>query len=288
LGLGAAGIGGSVVWVVALASTALADVPLTEVSADPYTNTSSYHQTEVEPDTFSFGSTIVATFQVGRFSNGGANNLGWATSTDNGRTWTHGFLPGTTVFSTPPGPWARISDPAVAYDPEHDVWMINGLGIDNSVTGKAMLVSRSTDGGLTWQNPVTASQGGAGSFYDKNWITCDTTATSPFYGNCYIEWDDAALGGLFRMSHSTDGGLTWQSSTVPNSSVLGGQPVVLSNGTVVVPIEGSGLDSYVSTNGGQSYTGPFDISTIQYNAPNASFPASVSTARRPGTRRASG
>jgi hypothetical protein len=249
----------------ATASPAMADVPLTTVSTDPYTNTSSYHQTEVEPDTFSFGSTLVATFQVGRFTNGGASNLGWATSIDNGRTWTHGFLPGTTVYASPPGPWARISDPAVAYDPEHDVWMINGLGIDNSATGKAMLVNRSTDGGLTWQNPVTASQGGAGSFYDKNWIACDTSPASPFYGNCYIEWDDAGIGGLFRMSRSTDGGLTWQPSSVPNHSVLGGQPVVQPNGTVVVPILGSGLDSYVSTDGGQTFSGPFDISSVQHH-----------------------
>ena len=165
-------------------------VPITQVSTDPYTNTSSFHQTQLEPDTFSFGSTIVGVFQTGRFTDGGANNTGWATSTDNGATWTHGFLPSTTAYSTPPGPWARISDPAVAFDPKHNVWMITGLAIDNSVTGKAVLVSRSVDGGLTWGDPVTVSQGGGGSFYDKNWIGCDTTSTSPFYGNCYTEWDD--------------------------------------------------------------------------------------------------
>src|SRR5919108_241997 len=96
--------------------TALAAVPLTTVSTDPYTNLSSYHQTEVEPDTFSFGSTVVAAFQVGRFSDGGSSNLGYATSTDNGTTWTSGFLPGTTKYADPPGPWARISDPSVTYD----------------------------------------------------------------------------------------------------------------------------------------------------------------------------
>jgi hypothetical protein len=284
-GRGVLAIGGSIALALATASGAVAAVRLTTVSTDPYTNTSSYHQTEVEPDTFSFGSTIVSTFQVGRFSTGGANNLGWATSTDNGRTWTHGFLPGTTVYSDPPGPWARISDPAVAYDPEHDVWMINGLGIDNSVTGKAMLVNRSTDGGLTWRNPVTASQGGGGSFYDKNWIACDTTSTSPFYGNCYIEWDDAGLGGLLRMSRSTDGGLTWQASQVPNQSVLGGQPVVLANGTVVVPIDGFGLDSYVSTDGGQTYSGPFDVSSIQYHTPAGGLraPGGLSSAEVDGS-----
>ena len=156
----------------AMATIAFAThVPLTQVSQDPYTNTDSYHQAELEPDTYSFGSTVVGVSQVGRFSNGGANNIGWATTTDNGATWTHGFLPGTTVYSTPPGTWARISDPSVAYDAKHDVWMIVGLAIDNTVTGKAVLVNRSTDGGLTWQNPITVSQGGGSSFYDKEWIT---------------------------------------------------------------------------------------------------------------------
>ncbi|HYV02913.1 MAG TPA: exo-alpha-sialidase, partial [Actinomycetota bacterium] len=128
-----------------MASTALANVPLTIVSTDPYTNTNAYHQVELEPDTYSFGSTIVSVHQTSRFTDGGSDNTGWETSQDNGATWTHGFLPDTTQYSTPPGPWARISDPAVGYDAKHNVWMIAGLAIDASVTGKAVLISRSLD-----------------------------------------------------------------------------------------------------------------------------------------------
>lgn len=238
-------------------------VPLTTVSTDPYTNTSSYHQTQLEPDTYSFGSTIVSAFQTGRFFDGGASNLGYATSTDNGATWTNGFLPGTTVYASPPGPWDRISDPSVAYDAKHGVWMVGGLTLLGT-TGKAMLVNRSTDGGLTFQNPVTVSQ--ACSFCDKDWVACDNTATSPNYGNCYAEWDDAGAGNKLHLLYSTDGGLTWLNSTVPGNSlgVIGGQPLAQPNGTVVVPIGGGiGLESFVSTNGGVSYTGPFNISSIQ-------------------------
>src|SRR6185503_1900023 len=75
-----------------------------QISNDPYTNVTSQHQTQVEPDTFSFGNTIVAVTQSGRFFDGGASNTGWATSINGGTTWTHGFLPGTTIYSTPPGP----------------------------------------------------------------------------------------------------------------------------------------------------------------------------------------
>src|SRR4051794_34353936 len=78
------------------------------LSKDPYTNKSSQHRTQVEPDTFSFGSTIVSAFQSGRFFTGGASNVGWATSNDNGASWQSGFLPGTTVYATPPGKYDRV------------------------------------------------------------------------------------------------------------------------------------------------------------------------------------
>jgi hypothetical protein len=139
-----------------VASGSAGTVLATPISNDPYTNTSSQHKTQLEPDSFAYGNTIVATFQTGRFFDGGASNIGWATSTNGGKTWTTGMLPGTTVFEG--GPWARISDPAVAYDPLHDVWMISGLAIDANVFGAAVTTSRSTDGGLTWQNHRDADQ----------------------------------------------------------------------------------------------------------------------------------
>src|SRR5438034_5304672 len=48
-----------------------ATVPLVKLSSDPFTNASSQHATEVEPDTFAFGPTIVSAFQVGRIHDGG-------------------------------------------------------------------------------------------------------------------------------------------------------------------------------------------------------------------------
>ena len=98
---------------------------LTSLSSDPYTNSSSQHATEVEPDTFASGSTIVSAFQVGRFFDGGASNIGWARSTDGGSSWTKGFLPGITTFAG--GSYARVSDPSVAYDAAHNAWLIASL-----------------------------------------------------------------------------------------------------------------------------------------------------------------
>jgi hypothetical protein len=58
---------------------ALANVALTKVGTDPFTNSTSQHQTQVEPDTFSFGNTIVAASQTGRFFDGGASDICFAT-----------------------------------------------------------------------------------------------------------------------------------------------------------------------------------------------------------------
>src|SRR5229473_7073154 len=105
----------ALVFALSFTISAFASVTLLRLSTDPYTNTTSQHRTEVEPDTLSAGSTIVSAFQVGRIFNGGASNIGFATSTNGGKSWTQGFLPGTTVFATPAGVYARASDPTVAF-----------------------------------------------------------------------------------------------------------------------------------------------------------------------------
>src|SRR5919112_826413 len=80
-----------------LVAPARANAALTQVSADPFTNATSQHATEVEPDTFAFGSTVVAAYQVGRFFDGGASDIGYARSLDGGTSWdTSSFLPGLT------------------------------------------------------------------------------------------------------------------------------------------------------------------------------------------------
>ena len=58
------------------AGTAEANAPLTRVSTDPYTNPTSQHATELEPDTFAHHGTVLSAFQVGRFFDGGASDIG--------------------------------------------------------------------------------------------------------------------------------------------------------------------------------------------------------------------
>ncbi len=247
----------------ALSSTifAFASGSLLQLSSDPFTNSTSQHATEVEPDTLASGSTFVSAFQVGRFFNGGASDIGFATSTNGGGKFKNGFLPGTTPFSKPMGIYGRVSDPSVAFDARDGVWLISYLGLfPNGNTSEVdVLVSRSTDGGLTWSNPVPVNTDG--HFNDKNWTVCDNTASSPFFGNCYTEFDDNTLGDLIQMSTSSDGGLTWGAAlpTGNNAQGIGGQPLVQPGGTVIVPINGfAGVNflmlSFTSTDGGASWS----------------------------------
>ena len=65
----------AILGLVVVSSVSAASVLPQPISSDPYTNTSSQHKTQVEPDSFGYGNTIVATFQTGRFFDGGASNI---------------------------------------------------------------------------------------------------------------------------------------------------------------------------------------------------------------------
>jgi hypothetical protein len=126
-------------------------------------------------------------------------------------------------------------------------------------------VSLSTNGGTTWGNPVTVKAATDAQDFDKNWTACDNTPTSPHFGNCYTQWDDFGHLNQLHMATSSDGGLTWTEGAVPPAVVIGGQPLVQPNGTVIVPIDNgfeTSIESFVSTDGGATYSGPFRISRI--------------------------
>jgi hypothetical protein len=259
-----------------VAAAASAAVPLTKVSADPFTNATSQHATEVEPDTFAHHGTVVATFQVGRFFNGGATDIGAVRSGDGGTTWDAAtFLPGQTFSADPPfgdpaSPFERTSDPTVAYDARHNVWMISSIPLLPNLVVPTVFISRSTDDGRTWGPPISMPPPAARSVnLDKNWTVCDNNSGSPFYGHCYTELDNFAQGDLELMSTSTDGGLTWSTPipTAGHDKGLGGQPVVQPNGTVIVPFESiSGkIAAFRSNDGGASWTKAVSVANIRFH-----------------------
>lgn len=240
------------------------------ISSDPFTNATSQHQTEVEPDTFAFGGTWVSAFQVGRFFDGGASDIGFATGSNESDHFQRGFLPGITTFSQPAGPYDRASDASVAFDLRDHVWLISYLAVHQPPGQPTGVVdveaSRSTDG-VNWGLPVAVAK--LNFFLDKNWTVCDNSPTSPHFGNCYTEFDIASRGDLEQMTTSTDGGLTWGTPQATGDAAhgLGGQPLVQPNGRVVVPFEGvgrvtRGMRAFTSDDGGQTWGASVVISLI--------------------------
>jgi lipid-binding SYLF domain-containing protein len=195
----------SLLLVLSVTAMAFANVAVTQIGTDPYTNTTSQHRTQVEPDTFAFGSTIVAAAQTGRFNDGGASNICWSTSTNNGSTWTNGCLPGITRHENSANPYDRVSDPVVAYDAKHNVWMISSLPIleAGGVRGAGVLTSRSTDGGLTW-GPRLKTANNATGIGGQPVVQPNGTVIVPI--------DNAHETALLAFN-STNGGASWSATT---------------------------------------------------------------------------
>src|ERR1700691_5996177 len=254
----------------ALTLPAYAQSGLVKISTDNLTNTDSDHKTEVEPDSFAWGNTIVSAFHVARRPGSigwGRGDGGFSTSTDGGKTWKYGDLPGLTV-NYKGGTFGAAADPSVAYDAKHAVWMISTLplvGLSSSSSKIGDVAVSISSNGMTWGNPIMIDSTGLD---DKNWSVCDNTTTSPYYGNCYTEWDQAFGSGDVLMSVSSNGGQTWSAgqSSSDHAAGLGGEPVVQPNGTVIVPFEGGGIDVFSSTNGGKSWGKSQAISSITSHA----------------------
>jgi RTX calcium-binding nonapeptide repeat (4 copies) len=199
-----------------------------QLSRDPFTGPGQ-HETQVEPDSASFGSTLVTVFQTGRLTGGGAEGTGWATSVDAGRTWRRGFLARAND---------RVSDPVVAYDRRHRTWLIATLGVAATAAGEAaqLLVSRSADG-VSWSRSEVAADDPTED-YDKEWTVCDNWPASRFYGTCYLVYLEIESGEI-RTRSSADGGRQWSAPIAapvasPEIRGNGAFPVVRPDGALLV------------------------------------------------------
>ena len=251
-----------------LLDTVAADCELVgrRLSRDPYRTADAQHETEAEPDSFTFGRTTVATFQVGRRFAGGATNIGFAVTTNDGAAWRNGLLPGLTTASQPPGVHARASDPVVAYDAAHSTWLISTLALENDVTRLA--INRSSDG-ATWGTGLVALEERVvqGVAFDKNWVACDNTQSSPFYGRCYLVYTHSADRDMLAVSWSDDGGLTWSVPVdIGVRPAVGVFPAIRPTGELVaVYLWEAGqfaIAASRSTEGGATWGAPVRIASI--------------------------
>jgi len=233
------------------------------IHRDPFTNPESQHQSEVEPDSLTVGATTVALFQVGRRREGGAAGIGFSTSKDGGRTWRGGILPGLTAASTPAGPSVRASDPVLAYDAAHGVWLANTLAL---APGVNRLTIHRSGNGVAWSGPIDAAVVQTDNLgYDKNWLTCDNGASSPFRGRCYLAYTLLGRDDALAVQRSDDGGRTWSAAATLQLPVTGVIPVVQPDGRLVLTFWSgrSGMVSVVSNDGGVTLGGPVGISPLR-------------------------
>jgi hypothetical protein len=268
---------GAVVAVLVLAATATAApysaAPLVLASGpSPFAGCTvggpgiNYPNSEVEPFVAvnpANPNNIVGVFQQDRWDNGGAHGIIAAVSLNGGATWTRTWPHFSTCAGGTPangGDFDRASDPWVTIAPNGDVYFIS-LSASADLLMSGILVSKSTNGGLTWSEPTTLiRETSAFHFNDKESITADPTNAN----FVYAVWDRSrfpseranfnalhsfAFRGPATFSRTTDAGATWSAprNIMPSNAnlfTIGNQVAVLPNGTLIDVFElfhGSGI-----------------------------------------------
>ncbi|MCB2219526.1 MAG: S8 family serine peptidase [Bacteroidetes bacterium] len=181
----------------------------------------------------------------------GGPGLGVSYSHDGGATWNPLQLP----YPVNPGgtAYADMFDPTATADGNGNLYVAH-ISTDYDWTNgpeSGLFVHKSTDGGITWNPPVTVAYDGKPTvspdpnyrFNDRCQMTADITPASPFYNNLYLVeikdrgWNMPQPLSDIYFSRSTDGGLTWSSQVILNNNTsMGNMPVpaVASDGTLYV------------------------------------------------------
>ena len=241
------------------------EVVTRRLARDPFVGGDGQHATIAEPDSHAVGATVVSVFQVGRRHDGGAMDIGFATSRDGGTTWRQGRLPGVGANSQPAGRAQRVSDPVVTHDPVHGVWLAATLAVSQGLT--ELLISRSVDG-LAWEPPVVAASSTAAELaYDKNWIACDAWPASPNAGRCYLSYTLLVPQRRMVTQVTLDGGTSWGPAVAVPPSAAGGGVGVLplprpDGSLVLVFLDNRGLVASRSADGGQSFSQPVLVGEV--------------------------
>jgi hypothetical protein len=230
---------GSVVSTVAVSGASpFASCTADDVAGQTGTN---YPDTEVEPwiaastrDRNGDGANdVIAAYQQDRWSNGASRGV-YASVLHNG-VWVQVAIPGTSICAGGPR-YPRATDPWVSFSPDGTAYYCTLSTSAGNLS--AILVNRSTDGGLTWSAPtVLIDEDDPDNFNDKNSLTADPL-DSRF---AFAIWDrsrfpsdkrfDHTLAGTPRslrsdafFSRTTDGGATWEPAHAifaPNANEFG-------------------------------------------------------------------
>ncbi|MEE8596443.1 MAG: exo-alpha-sialidase [bacterium] len=188
----------------------------------------------------------------------GYRQVAYAYSFDGGLTW------GQDLFVEPEYIWD--SDPGITVDTAGNFYAVI-LSFNSTSEPNGLFVYKSTDGGVTWSDPVTVINGVPGVFEDKELIACDRSG-GPYTDNLYVAWA-RFYSTQILMCRSTDEG---------NSFV---DPVTISDMNGVqwpVPCVGPNSEVYVawvqyspgairfdcSTDGGETFGTDITIQNVSF------------------------
>jgi hypothetical protein len=145
------------------------------------------------------------------------------TTFDGGRTWRNVLLPHLTFQTGATGALSDMDsagDPAIAFGPHNTVYYAN-LVFSRLNDASGVVVNKSSDGGLTWGEPVIVHSDGVDAsgnpldtdfFNDKEWITVDQRT-----GTVYVTWTSfGPSDSPIQVSRSEDGGKTWSAPVAVN------------------------------------------------------------------------
>ena len=185
-------------------------------------------------------SNVIAVWQQDRFVvDGGALSNIVGVSKNGGRTWRRVEVPGLSRCTG--GTDERTSDPSVSIGSDGTAYLATLTFTEHpDLVGLAgptsMLVSRSTNGGITWSRPVTVVN--ANVYDDRESVTADPRRA----GRAYYVWvrrlGIVGAEGTEFFSRTANGGRTWsaprqitvlRAGTLPDPSFI----EVLPNGTLV-------------------------------------------------------
>jgi hypothetical protein len=187
---------------------------------------------------------VVAVWQQDLWSNGAGRGIAASVSFDGGNTWREVVIPGITLVSG--GPYQRAGDNWLSFAPNGDLYEITVAGNCTAANGhlvikdNAVLVSKSTDGGLTWGDPISVIQDESSvRFDDKDSITADPTNSNFVYAVWERENNfQTGNNSVTKFARSTDGGRTWEAprdifASPNNDNNIGHQILVRPDGTLI-------------------------------------------------------
>jgi hypothetical protein len=208
---------------------------------------------------------LVATFQEGRYVDGGAVDCGYSVTQDGGLSWTRALIPGLTMVVG--GPYYRATDPVAGFDLQGNIYLNTLVALDSAFNTAAIVISRSTNNGVTFDPPIEVTRSTTSALeLDKNWMAINNFSNTATAGRIVVTYTEfTPTANPIASSYSTNSGRTWSTPilfTAPNAQCQGSQPVFLPSGKLAVvywdfaPLDPTYqyIEVVTSTNGGASYT----------------------------------